>query len=175
MELFPFYFLWSWVLLTSTQRHKEIQVLQEMQSDGTWNIKAFLLTRHKITFLQIILWKAGRGKTPKEIPSSELLGLWKWQGQVSCRAVFCCSECCSFAGWVRVCAGAVLVLTGACQCHCAPAAASQGIRAGGTKGSHSNLSPLLVLNTSCLSVKTGSYWEGLTLVSSHTAERTVMW
>lgn len=115
------------------------------------------LTRHKITFLQIILWKAGREKTLKEIPSPQLLELWKWQGQVSCRARCCLvsvmpclpqHKCCSFAGWVRVCAGAVLVLTGACHCYCAPAAASQGIRAGGTKTSHSNLSSLLALNTS---------------------------
>lgn len=89
MELFPFYFLWSWVLLTSTWRHKEIRVLQEVQSDGPWNIKALLLSRHKITFLQIILWKAGRRKTHKEIPSPQLLDLWKWQGQVSCRTGFC--------------------------------------------------------------------------------------
>lgn len=174
MELFPFYFLWCWVLLTSSQRHKQIRVLQEMQSDGTWNLKALLLTKHKITFLQIILWKAWRGKTHKEIPSPELLDVWKWQGQVSCRAGFCHSECCSFAGWLRVCAGAVLVLTGACQCRPAPTAASQGIRAGGTKSSLLDLSPLLVLNTS-VSVKTGSYWGGLTLLSSHAAEHTVIW
>lgn len=152
MELFPFIFLWFCVLVTSTWRHKEIQVLQAIQSDVTWHIEALLLTRHKITSLQITLWKVGRGKTLKEIPSPQLLELWKCLGWVSCRAGFCYTVVA--AVWVlQLCwpseslCWCSLVLTDSCQGCCAPAAASQGIRAGGTKSSHSNLSPLLAVNT----------------------------
>lgn len=73
-----------------------------------WKIMAHSLIRHKITFLQVILWKSGKGEMPpkkKKFPDPQRVESYKFCGLGIVWVLWLCV----FSSWRRVCAGALLM------------------------------------------------------------------